>query len=73
MQSLHEKTKDNVEKKEGNTALNRSQPYISEQSGGSVVFIKGIPEDELKNWGFLKPVQISDDGLMAMVIGLEEK
>jgi len=27
----------------------------------------------MKNWGFMKPVQISDDGLMAMVIGLEEK
>jgi len=30
MQSLHDKVKDSVEKKEMNQTLNRSQPYISE-------------------------------------------
>ena len=72
MQSLHDKVKGSVEKKEMNQTLNRSQPYISEQSN-SVIFIKGIPEDEMKNWGLMKPIQISDDGLTAMVIGIEEK
>ena len=46
-------------------------PYIYQQKG-SVIFIRGIKEEDKANWSFMKPIKVSDDGQIAIVIGLEE-
>ena len=43
------------EQKSDDQVLDRSKPYIYQQRG-SVVYIRGIPEEDFSNYSYMKPI-----------------
>lgn len=64
MQGLHQriqKTEAKSKQEAGEDILDRSKPYIYQQKG-SVIFIRGIREEDMANFSYMKPIKVSNDG-----------
>lgn len=73
MQGLSQKLQDEETKstQQSEEVLDRTKPYIYQQKG-SVVYIRGLPEEDLGALSYMKPIKVTNEGDLALVIGLEK-